>query len=180
MPLQSQRLNRSARTMTQTTRFAIRKCLSGVALIRNYISGSKPPNFGTRMPNFQPHQHSNNFWTVRDRRKISRDSLYKIEVGESNGEVISALGRHLASKTTPVTGGQRSDFKGVNIANNVSKVRENVNVTLTRNRCQAINWWHQIYSEASPSGQNYFRSNFKGVKIANNVWNVTNRRKTSM
>ena len=44
--------------------------------------------------------HTNNFWTVRDRQKISTDSLYKIWVGESNGNVIFALGRHLAVKTT--------------------------------------------------------------------------------
>ena len=37
MPLQPKRLNRFARTIAQTTRFAVRKCLLGVALIRNYI-----------------------------------------------------------------------------------------------------------------------------------------------
>ena len=37
---------------------------------------------------------------IRDRRKISIDSLYKIGVGESNGDIIFALGRHLAAKTT--------------------------------------------------------------------------------
>jgi hypothetical protein len=31
---------------------------------------------------------------------MSTDSLYKIRVGESNGDVIFALGRHLAAKTT--------------------------------------------------------------------------------
>jgi hypothetical protein len=36
---------------------------------------------------------------VRDRRKISTDHLYKIGVGESNGDVISAVGRHLAAET---------------------------------------------------------------------------------
>jgi hypothetical protein len=41
--VQQKRLNRFARTMTQTTRFAVRKCLLGVALIGNYILGSKPP-----------------------------------------------------------------------------------------------------------------------------------------
>jgi hypothetical protein len=35
-------LNRFARTVAQTTRFAVRRSLLGVALIRNYISGSKP------------------------------------------------------------------------------------------------------------------------------------------
>ena len=33
-------------------------------------------------------------------KKISIDSLYKIGVGESNGDIIFALGRHLAAKTT--------------------------------------------------------------------------------
>jgi hypothetical protein len=42
-PLQPKRLNRSARTMAQTTRFAVRKCLLGVAIIRNCISKSKSP-----------------------------------------------------------------------------------------------------------------------------------------
>jgi hypothetical protein len=41
--LQQKRLNRFARTMAQTTRFAVRKCFMGVALVRNYILGSKPP-----------------------------------------------------------------------------------------------------------------------------------------
>jgi hypothetical protein len=34
------------------------------------------------------------------------------------------------------------------------------------------------YSEAPPSGQNYFRFNFEGVKIANNVW-ITNAKPLS-
>ena len=104
MPLQTRRLNRFARTMAQTTRFAVRKCLLGVALIRNYISGSKPPKnpkFWNRNAKFPAKSiHSNNFWTVGDRRKISTDRLYKIGVGESNRDVISAAGRHLAVKTT--------------------------------------------------------------------------------
>jgi hypothetical protein len=37
---------------------------------------------------------------VRHRRKISLDSLYKIGVEESNGDISFALGRHLAAKTT--------------------------------------------------------------------------------
>jgi hypothetical protein len=41
--LQQKRLNRFARTIAQTTRFAVRKCLLGVASIRNYILGSKSP-----------------------------------------------------------------------------------------------------------------------------------------
>jgi hypothetical protein len=42
MPPQQKRLNRFACTMAQTTWFAVRKCLLGVALIRIYISESKP------------------------------------------------------------------------------------------------------------------------------------------
>jgi hypothetical protein len=41
--LQQKRLNRFARTMAQTTRFAVRKCLLWVALVGNYITGSKSP-----------------------------------------------------------------------------------------------------------------------------------------
>jgi hypothetical protein len=55
------RLSRFARTMARTTRFAVRKCLLGVALVGNYILGSKPqenPNFGTGMPNFQPNKYT--------------------------------------------------------------------------------------------------------------------------
>ena len=37
MPLQPKPLNRFARTIAQTTRLAVRNCLLGVALIRNYI-----------------------------------------------------------------------------------------------------------------------------------------------
>jgi hypothetical protein len=61
MPSQPKPLNRFARTMAQTTQFAVRKGLLGVALIGNYISGSKPqktPNFGTGMPNFQPNKYT--------------------------------------------------------------------------------------------------------------------------
>jgi hypothetical protein len=41
--LQQKRLDRFARTMAQTMRFAVRKCLLGVALIGNYITGPKSP-----------------------------------------------------------------------------------------------------------------------------------------
>ena len=59
------------------------------------------PKFWNRNAKFPAKSiHSNNFWTVRDRRKISTDSLYKIGVGESNGDAIFTLGRHLAAKTT--------------------------------------------------------------------------------
>ena len=37
---------------------------------------------------------------VRDRQKISADALYKIGVEELSGDVIFALRRHLAAKTT--------------------------------------------------------------------------------
>ena len=37
MPLQPKRLNQFTRTIAQMTRFAVRKCLLGVTLIRNYI-----------------------------------------------------------------------------------------------------------------------------------------------
>jgi hypothetical protein len=42
-PLQPKRLNRFARMMARTTRFAVRTCFLGVAFIGYYISGSKPP-----------------------------------------------------------------------------------------------------------------------------------------
>ena len=66
--------------------------------------GVKPPEnpkFWNRDAKFPAKWiHSINFWTARDRRKISTDSLGKIGVRESNGDVIFALGRHLAAKTT--------------------------------------------------------------------------------
>jgi hypothetical protein len=43
--------------------------------------------------------HSNDFWTVRDERKIPTDRLYENGVGESNGDVISAAGRLIAAQT---------------------------------------------------------------------------------
>ena len=66
--------------------------------------GDKPPKnpkFWNRNAKFPAKSmHSNNFWTVRDRQKISIDSLYKIGVVESNGDVIFGIGRHPAAKTT--------------------------------------------------------------------------------
>ena len=59
------------------------------------------PKFWNRNAKFPAKSiQSNNFSTVRDRQKISTDALYKIGVGESNGDVNFALGRHLANKTT--------------------------------------------------------------------------------
>jgi hypothetical protein len=59
------------------------------------------PKFRNRNAKFPAKSvHSNNFWTVRDRRKISAHALNKIRVGESNGDAISVLGRHLVEKTT--------------------------------------------------------------------------------
>ena len=59
------------------------------------------PKFWNRDAKFPAKSiHSNNFWTVRDRRKISTECLHKIGVGESNCNVIFGLGRHLAAKTT--------------------------------------------------------------------------------
>ena len=79
MPLQPKRLNRFARTIAQTMRFAVRKCLLGVALIRNYIWGSKHienPKFWKRDAKFTAKSiQSNDFWTVRDGRKLSTDAL---------------------------------------------------------------------------------------------------------
>ena len=112
MPLQPKRLNRFARTIAQTTRFPVRKCLLGVALIQNYISGSKLPKKGSKLPKkptfWNPKAkcpaksiHSDNIWTVKDRWKIPTDRLYKVGVGESNGgDVNFSFGRHLAAKTT--------------------------------------------------------------------------------
>jgi hypothetical protein len=58
--LQQKRLNHFARTMAQTTRFVVRKCLSLVALIGNYICSQNPrkSKFWTKMPNFQTNQYS--------------------------------------------------------------------------------------------------------------------------
>jgi hypothetical protein len=40
------------------------------------------------------------FWTAEDRRTLSTDHLQEIGVGESNGDVISGLGHHLAAEFT--------------------------------------------------------------------------------
>ena len=61
MPLQPKRLNRFARTIAQTTRFAARKCPLGSRWYEITFRGQNPPktpNFGTGMPNFQPNQYS--------------------------------------------------------------------------------------------------------------------------
>ena len=91
MPLQPKRLNRFARTIAQTTRFAVRKCLLGAALIRNYIKGSKPPEnpkFWNRDAKFPPKSiQPNNFSTVRD--KCQRSAYTKS--GSKDRTVTSVL-----------------------------------------------------------------------------------------
>jgi hypothetical protein len=59
----------------------------------------KTPNFATGMSNFQSNQYTN-FYGYGKRRKIPTDRLYEIGVRESNGDVISAVGRHLMVETT--------------------------------------------------------------------------------
>ncbi len=53
----------------------------------------------TKIPQREcPSQNSkcaNNFWTDEDRRKLSMFHLQEVGVGESNGDVIFGLGRHL-------------------------------------------------------------------------------------
>ena len=83
------------------------------------VKTPKNPKFWNRGAKFPAKSiHSNNVWTVWDRRKISTDSLYKVGVGESNGDVISALGRHLMPKTTS------GSILKLKIANNLSTVRD--------------------------------------------------------
>ena len=124
MPLHPIRLNRFTSTMAQTTRFGVRKCLLEVALIRydtiRYtFRGQNPQKPKILEPECQISSQINTLEQLlnelkRDRRKISTHSLYKIGVGESNGNVIFGLGRHLAAKTTsgPI-------LKIVKIANNL-------------------------------------------------------------
>ena len=74
------------------------------------------------------------------------DALYKIGVGESNGDVTFALGRHLAVKNY-----FRSDFKNCINPEYVQKGRldrKNDKLTLIENRCRTIDWLPQVYSEA--------------------------------
>jgi hypothetical protein len=101
-PLQPKPLNRFARTMAQTTRFACKEVPFRCRVHRKLHFGVKAPR---KPPIFElgyqiSSQITNNFSTVRHRRKSSADSLNKIGVGESNGDVIFPLGRHLAVKTT--------------------------------------------------------------------------------
>jgi hypothetical protein len=125
-PLQPKRLNRFVRMMAQTTRFAVRKCFLGVALIGNYISGSKTPREPQisepgRKISSQIKIHTNNFWTVRHRRKIL------------NGQPIQTRGRRIERwrnfcfRTLP---SGRSDFKTVKIANNLRKVGDRRKMTM--------------------------------------------------
>jgi hypothetical protein len=162
-PLQQKRLNRFACTMAWTMWFAVMKYFWGVALIENYISGSKPPKnfkFWAGMPNFQTNKiHTNNFCTVRHRRT---DSLHKIGVGDSNDDVIFALGRHLATKTT--SGPILPRWTSWIICERL-EIDENVNVTPMSNRWLVTSDLLQSF----PSGQYYFWSNFGTVKIANNL-----------
>jgi hypothetical protein len=104
MPLQPKRLNRLTRTMAQITRYAVRKSLLGGRVEAKLHFGvktlRKPKIFYLNAKFPAKSIYSNNVGTERDRRKISPDHLNKIGVGESNREAISALGRHLAAKTT--------------------------------------------------------------------------------
>lgn len=85
-------LGRFLRSIRQTTRHANLKFLSGV---RSYqlIRGSNPQNPVSPLNVDFPAKSitSSNFWTVTARQKTSMDNLYKIEVEESNGDVISGL-----------------------------------------------------------------------------------------
>jgi hypothetical protein len=56
---------------------------------------------------------------VRDGRKISTGRLYKVGVEESNGDVISAVGRHLAAETN-----FQSNPAGLKISVNLLKVTD--------------------------------------------------------
>ena len=61
MPLQPKRLNRFARTTSQTMRFAVRKCLLGGRVDTKLQFGVKTPKtstFVTGMPNFQPNKYT--------------------------------------------------------------------------------------------------------------------------
>ena len=53
------------------------------------VKTPQKPKFRNRDAKFPAKSiQPNNFWTVRDRQKISTESLYKVGVGESNGDVI--------------------------------------------------------------------------------------------
>ena len=155
MPLQPERLNRFASTMAQTTGLAVRKCLMGVAFTFRGQNSPKTPNFGTGMPNFQPNQYTRitfERWEIDE--KFQQTAYTKSGAGESNGDIIFALGRHLAAKTTsgPIfklyksrITCERSEIDEKCQCNTNSKPMSGYRLVTS----------HLLWS--SPSGQNYFR-----------------------
>jgi hypothetical protein len=85
--LHTRPLNRFARTISQTTRIAPRKCLLGVSSMKNFFTGEYPfPKI------FKGHftcksKKSNNFGQVKDNWKIPKPTYTKS--GSSNRTVIS-------------------------------------------------------------------------------------------
>jgi hypothetical protein len=122
-PLQTRRLKRLARTMAQTMRFVVRKCLSGIALKWSNISESKP-----RKPQIfecQIASHINVLESLLNEKRLTKNF---------NGPCIQNRGWRIEwwcqfCFRTPPSGQNywvycRSRFKGVKIANNVPVVRD--------------------------------------------------------
>jgi hypothetical protein len=116
--LQTRPLNRFARTISQTTRIAPRKCLLGVSSMKNIFTGKYPfPKI------FKGHftcksKKSNNFGLVKDNRKIPKPTYTKS--GSSNRTVTSLPVQHAPSgrnRLSAIFGNNKS-------ANNVETVQD--------------------------------------------------------
>jgi hypothetical protein len=167
--------------MAKTPQFAVRKCLFEVTLIGNYISGSKRPEnpkFRNCDARFSAKSiHTNYFWTVRHRRKISRDSQHKIGVEESNGEVYFVLRRHPVVKDT--SGPILTPLKTRKTCERL-EVDEKCQCN-TNSKLMSGNRFVTIYSIwSSPNDQNHFRSDYKTGNNADNFWKVRDGRQISI
>ncbi len=99
--------------------------------------------------------------TMTDRRKMSMDHLSDVGAKESNGDVISVLGRHLADK-----------FTFSQSHENHHQRTDNVNWTLIGNRGRGTKRWRHFRSKTPPSGRIYICENY--------AKNVIDKRKMSM
>jgi hypothetical protein len=96
--LQTRPLNRFARTISQTTRIAPRKCLLGVSSMKNFFTGEYPfPKI------FKGHftcksKKSNNFEQLKDNRKIPKPTYTKSGTRNRMVTSRSGLARPLAAE----------------------------------------------------------------------------------
>jgi hypothetical protein len=86
--------------MAQTTRFAVEVHFGGRIDRKSHFGVKTPRKPHISEPECQISSQINIHEKLLNGQKISTDSLYKIWIGESNGDVIFASERHLAAKTT--------------------------------------------------------------------------------